>query len=49
MKTLLVISGIAKSCETILHEIKDKNPKDLEGRTPLHEAVKNGHDEVRGR
>ena len=29
-----------------MDRIKDKNPKDLEGRTPLHEAVKNGHDEV---
>ena len=33
-------------CKIILDEVQDKNPKDLEGSTPLHQAANIGHLEV---
>ena len=33
-------------CKIILEDVEDKNPKDNSGNTPLHEAAKNGHDDI---
>ena len=38
--------GCEQICKIIIESVKDTNPKDLEGSTPLHQAVIHGHLEI---
>ena len=38
--------GHVSVCNLIIPHLKDKNPKDYDGRTPLYLAAQNGHLEV---